>query len=58
MVGDETLVPLLAAGPLAADELIRRSGLPAGQVLTRILDLELRGVLVQLPGKQFQLASR
>jgi DNA processing protein len=55
---DETLVPLLAAGPLAADELIRRSGLPPGQVLTRILDLELRGVLVQLPGKQFQLASR
>jgi len=55
---DETLVPLLAAGPLAADELIRLSGLPAGQVLTRILDLELRGVLVQLPGKQFQLASR
>jgi DNA processing protein len=55
---DDTLTPLLAAGPLPADELIRRSGLPPGQVLTRILDLELRGVLVQLPGKQFQLARR
>jgi DNA processing protein len=53
---DETLVPLLVAGPLPADELIRRSGLSAAQVLTRILDLELRGVLVQLPGKHFQLA--
>lgn len=55
---DEPLIPLLAAGPLAADELIRRSGLPPAQVLTRILDLELRGVLVQLPGRQVQLASR
>ena len=57
-VADEPLLPLLAAGPLAADELIRRSGLPPAAVLARILDLELRGVLIQLPGKHFQLASR
>lgn len=55
---DEPLLPLLAAGPLAADELIRRSGLAPASVLARILDLELRGILVQLPGKHFQLASR
>jgi len=51
-------MPLFTAGPLAADELIRQSGLPAAQVLTRILELELRGVLMQLPGKQFQLTHR
>jgi DNA processing protein len=55
---DEALLPLLAAGPLAADELIRRSGLAPASVLARILDLELRGILVQLPGKHFQLAGR
>src|SRR6266404_2841365 len=57
-LADDALVPLLTAGPLAADELIRQSGLPAAHVLTRILELELRGVLVQLPGKQFQLSTR
>ncbi len=57
-IQDDALVPLLTAGPLAADELIRQSGLPAAQVLTRILELELRGVLMQLPGKQFQLTHR
>jgi DNA processing protein len=53
---EEPLLPLLAGGPLAIDELIRESGLPASQVLTRVLELELRGILLQLPGKQFQLA--
>ena len=57
-LADDALVPLLTAGPLAADELIRQSGLPAAHVLTRILELELRGILVQLPGKQFQLSTR
>ncbi len=55
---DERLLPLLAGGPLGADELIRRSGLAPASVLARILDLELRGMLVQLPGKHFQLANR
>jgi DNA processing protein len=53
---DEPLLPLLAAGPVPVDELIRMSGLPAGQVLTRILELELRGLVVQLPGSHLQLA--
>jgi DNA processing protein len=52
----EPLLPLLAAGPLGVDELIRETRLPAATVLARVLDLELRGVIVQLPGKQFQIA--
>jgi DNA processing protein len=55
---DGALVPLLAGGPLAIDQLIVESGLPASQVLARVLALEIAGVLVQLPGKQFQLAQR
>ena len=55
---DDPLLPLLAGGPLAADDLIRRSGLAPASVLARILDLELRGMLVRLPGRQFQLANR
>jgi DNA processing protein len=52
------LLPLLAAGPVPVDELIRMSGLPAGQVLTRILELELHGLVVQLPGSHLQLAPQ
>jgi len=55
---DDPLLSLLAGGPLAADDLIRRSGLAPASVLARILDLELRGMLVRLPGRQFQLANR
>lgn len=55
---DDALVPLLAGGPLAIDELIRESGLSASRVLTSVLDLELRGIVVQLPGKQVQLVKR
>lgn len=54
---EEPLLVLLGGGPLAIDELIRESGLTPSQVLTRVLELELRGILVQLPGKQFQLAA-
>ncbi len=54
----EPLIHLLTGGPLALDELIRSSGLAASHVLARVLDLELRGLVVQLPGQQVQLSRR
>ena len=35
------------------DELVERSGLSSSEVLASLLDLELKGVVRQLPGKQF-----
>jgi len=35
------------------DELVERSGLTSSEVLTALFDLELKGVVRQLPGKQF-----
>lgn len=52
------LLGLLAAGPLHLDRLIDESGLPAADVMAHLLDLELQGRLVQLPGNQCQLVAR
>lgn len=52
------LLEVLAGGALRADELIRATGRPAGEILARMLDLEVRGAVRQLPGRQFQLTGR
>ena len=38
---------------LHVDELVERSGLSSSEVLAALFDLELKGVVRQLPGKQF-----
>jgi DNA processing protein len=38
---------------LHVDELVERSGLTSSEVLAALFDLELKGVIRQLPGKQF-----
>jgi DNA processing protein len=35
------------------DDLVEQSGLSSSEVLAALFDLELRGVVRQLPGKQF-----
>jgi len=63
-VGDEAACPrvrileLLAGGATSVDDLIRDSGRPAQEILASMLDLELQGVVRQLPGRQFQLTGR
>lgn len=56
-LGAASIVELLRAQPLHIDEIIARSGQPATQVLTTLLDLELQGIVQQLPGKCFALAG-
>jgi DNA processing protein len=48
----------LAAGPASVDEIIEASGLSASEILASVLDLELRGVLREVAGRQFQLTGR
>lgn len=45
---------LVLGGPVQIDELIEKSALPAAKVSELLLDLEIRGLLKQLPGKRFR----
>lgn len=50
---DETaraVLEVLAAGPLDFDELARRSGVAAGTLAAKLVDLEVTGVVVRLAG--------
>ena len=55
---DMEILELLAGGAVSVDELIRNSGRPVSEILASVLDLELRGAIRQLPGRQFQLTGR
>lgn len=47
---------LLSRGPLQIDDLIVQSALTASEVSATLLRLELKGAIVQLPGKHFAVA--
>ncbi|MCU0612451.1 MAG: DNA-processing protein DprA [Candidatus Eisenbacteria bacterium] len=52
--GDEqTLLRALGTDPAHIDALCARTGEPSGRLLARLLQLELKGVVKQLAGKQF-----
>ena len=47
---------MVLSGPVQIDEVIEGSGLTPAKVSEVLLDLEIKGVLKQLPGKRFQAA--
>ena len=52
---ESRLLGFITEKPLDADTIINRSGLAAAEVLAGLLSLELKGHIVQLPGKLFKL---
>jgi DNA processing protein len=50
------LYTLLCQGPLQIDDIIVQSALTAGEVSATLLRLELKGAIMQLPGKHFAVA--
>lgn len=54
---EQSLLAAVEHDGLHVDEVIRRSAVPAEQVLETLLALELRGLVRQLPGKRFQRAA-
>lgn len=54
--GEAALYTLLAESPLHIDELIIKSSLTAGEVSATLLRLELKGAILQLPGKIFAIS--
>ena len=39
--------------PLVIDDIVERSGLNSSEVLATLFTLEMKGIIRQLPGKQF-----
>jgi len=53
--GEKALIGIISRDPQDVDTIIARSGRPAGETLGMLTDLELRGIIEQLPGKVFAL---
>lgn len=51
---EQVLLDLLEVYPVSIDELVRHSGRPAGDVFDLLLRLELKGMVRQLPGQQYE----
>ena len=54
--GEAALYTLLAEAPLHIDDVIVRSSLTVGDVSATLLRLELKGAVIQLPGKYFSIS--
>jgi len=54
---ESRLLSFITEKPLDADTIINRSGLAAAEVLAVLLSLELKGCVLQLPGKLFKLRN-
>ncbi len=54
-MSEQRLLGLISSQPVTIDTLIGASGLKAQEVLNALLVLELRGLIRQMPGKQFLL---
>ena len=54
---EDPLIIHLSHSPMQLDELIRFSGLPAPEVMSRLTLLELQGLIRELPGKFFVLSG-
>jgi DNA processing protein len=52
---EAAIYTLLAGSPLHIDDVIIKSGLTVGEVSAILLRLELKGAIMQLPGKNFAI---
>ncbi len=50
---EKTVYNLLEEYPMHIDELVRKAGYSTGEILSLLLNMELKGVVRQLPGKMF-----
>jgi DNA processing protein len=53
---EAAIYTLLAGSPLHIDDVIIKSGLTVGEVSAILLRLELKGAIMQLPGKNFAIS--
>jgi len=56
--GEKHLLSCLDVYPIAIDELVLDSGYDAGAIFQMLLSLELKGLVRQLPGQQYELRQQ
>ncbi len=54
---EKKVIELLKKGPVAIDDLVERSGMDAGDLLSILLQLEFSGIVRALPGKMYKLSG-
>jgi len=52
---EQTVLATLKPGPLSADQLSSESSIPPGALLALLMKLEMKKLIMQLPGKRFEL---
>ncbi len=52
---EEKILSVLSTYPTPMEEILLRTGLPLNQLLSLLTDLELRNLIISLPGKLYQL---
>lgn len=52
---DQTIVNILSRDKMHADDIIEGAGLAASEILSSLITLELKGIVIQHPGKIFSL---
>jgi len=50
---EEQLNQLIEYEPVSVEMLVQKTGLPAGQVLTALMFLEMKGLIKQMPGRLY-----
>ncbi len=51
--GEREVIELISEAPLYVDEIAERLERPVQEILTRLLDMEMRGIIKQLPGNRY-----
>jgi len=51
--GEETLFNLIQEEPVSIDQIISQTGMPLGEISDGLLSLELKGIILRLPGQQY-----
>lgn len=54
---DSPLCRMLREGPASLDELVEKTGIPAGRIQALLLDLEISGQVARIPGGVFMLVE-
>jgi DNA processing protein len=52
---EQTIISVLKAGALSADQLSTETNLPPGALLALLMKLEMKKLITQLPGKRFEV---
>lgn len=51
--GEEIIFNLIQEDPVSIDQIINQTGMPLGEISDGLLSLELKGIILRLPGQQY-----